>query len=869
VSTSVRERPASHSGPANPGLAARQAVIRWAWRLLRREWRQQLLILALITAAVAVTFVASAVATDTQVPATAGFGTAQDLATFTDSGPQLARQISALRHRFGRVDVIENQAMRVPGTVVTYDLRAQNPHGPFGGPMLSLVSGRYPAKARQVAITRGLASRLRLRTGSTWRVGGRARTVVGIVTNPQNLLDEFALVLPGQVTAPTQTTVLFSAPGVRPSSIGPSVSVPVASNNLINAQSISVTAATLGMLLIALVGVGGFTVLAQRRLRSIGMLGAQGATDALIRLVVRANGVATGVAGSVAGFGVGLVAWLAYRPSVESSANHEIGVFQLPWLVIVVAMVLAVLATYLAAAYPARAVARVPIVTALSGRPAAPRKTRRWSVPAGLVFLAIAFILLGFAGSGIGGTTGPGSQNARLFALVLSFLAITVAVVLLSPALLGVLARLARPAPVAVRLALRDLARYRARSGAALAAISLSLLIAVIICVVAAARFGDVLAYAGPNLAANQLIVYPPSPQAAPGSGKTSGAPPGPNPNGRLIKKRAGPPPEPGAAQLARAAATAHGIAAALGTSDVTTLETTSATLQRAAAGRNWNGSIYVATPQLLRAFGIGQSQVSPAADILTMRPGMSALSKMELLYGTPPCVNTARGCPAGPGGGETAPCLRGYCLNNPVIQEVSALPSGTHAPNTVITERAIRQLKLGGSISTQGWLIQTAQPLTASQIHGAQQTAAAAGMTVETRNSIPSINEIVDVATVVGILLALGILAMSVGLVRSETARDLRTLTATGASGLTRRTITAATAGALALAGAVTGVVCGYLAAFGFFGDNKLDGLSELSSIPVANLLLIVVGMPLAAVVVGWLLAGREPAAIGRQPME
>jgi putative ABC transport system permease protein len=490
-------------------------------------------------------------------------------------------------------------------------------------------------------------------------------------------------------------------------------------------------------------------------------------------------------------------------------------------------------------------------------------------VPAGLVFLAIAFLVLGFAGSGIGGTTGPGSQNARLFALVLSFLAITVAVVLLSPALLGVLARLARPAPVAMRLALRDLARYRARSGAALAAISLSLLIAVIICVVAAARFGDVLEYTGPNLASNQLIVYPPSPQTAAGTGTASGAPPGPNPNGRLIKKRTGQPPEPGAAQLARAAATAHGIAAALGTSDVTTLETTSATLQRAAAGRNWNGSIYVATPQLLRAFGIRQSQVSPAADILTMRPGMSALSKMELLYGTPPCVNTARGCPAGPGGGETAPCLRGYCLNNPVIQEVSALPSGTHAPNTVITEQAIRHLELGGSISTQGWLIQTAQPLTASQIHGAQQTAAAAGMTVETRNSIPSINEIVDVATVVGILLALGILAMSVGLVRSETARDLRTLTATGASGLTRRAVTAATAGALALAGAVTGVVCGYLAAFGFFGNNKLDGLSELSSIPVANLLLIVVGMPLAAVVVGWLLAGREPPAIGRQPME
>jgi putative ABC transport system permease protein len=870
VSISVRERPAAQGPAGSGGLAARRAVIRWAWRLLRREWRQQLLILALIAVAVAVTFVASAVATDTQVPATAGFGTAQDLATFSDSGPQLAAQIAALEHRFGRVDVIENQTLSVPGTVQTYELRAQNPHGSFGGPMLSLVSGHYPATAGQVAVTSGLASQFRLTVGDAWRVGGRAWTVVGIAQNPQNLLDEFALVLPGQVTKPSQTTVLFDAPGVNPASIGPNVSIPMPNTNLINAQTISVTAATLGMLLVALVGVGGFSVLAQRRLRSIGMLGAQGATDSHVRLVVRANGVATGVVGATAGLALGMVAWLAYRPTVESSANHDIGVFQLPWLVIIVSMVLAVLATYLAASRPARAIARVPIVAALAGRPASPRKTRRWALPAGLVFLAIAFLLLGFAGSGIGGSTGNGSQNMRLEALVLGFIAITVAVVLLSPTLLGLLAKLARPAPVAVRLALRDLARYRARSGAALAAISLSLLIAVIVCIVAAARFGDVLDYVGPNLASNQLMVNAPASAGAQFIGPGHQPPSGtgaPSPHSPQAKQKHSPPPS-AAAQLTAATAAAHEIAAVLGTSDIITLETTSANLQRAvAAGRNWNGNIYVATPQLLSAFGIRRTQVSPAADILTMRPGLSTLSNMQLIYGTPPCV-TSGTCPAGPGAGSF-PCQKGYCLRNPVIQEVSALPSGVHGPNTVVTEHAIRQLGLASSVSTQGWLIQTARPLTPSQIHSAEQAAGAAGMTVETRDSIPSINEIIDVATVVGILLALGILAMSVGLVRSETASELRTLAATGASGLTRRTITAATAGALALIGAVTGVFCGYLAAIGFFSDNQLDGLSELSSIPVANLLLILVGMPVVAAVAGWLLAGREPRAIGRQPME
>ena len=45
MSTALRERPAD-AGTASGGMPARRAVIRWAWRLFRREWRQQLLVLA-------------------------------------------------------------------------------------------------------------------------------------------------------------------------------------------------------------------------------------------------------------------------------------------------------------------------------------------------------------------------------------------------------------------------------------------------------------------------------------------------------------------------------------------------------------------------------------------------------------------------------------------------------------------------------------------------------------------------------------------------------------------------------------------------------------------------------------------------------
>ena len=397
MSVTVRERPA-RAVARNGGVPARRAVIRWAWRLLRREWRQQLLILALITVAVAATFVGSAVATNTPPPAGAGFGTATDMAAFPSLSPHVTAEIAALAHRFGRVDVIGNETFSVPGSVTTYSLRAQNPNGAFGQPMLSLTSGHYPSGTGQVALTSGVASELHLRLGGTWRGGGSARRVVGIVTNPQNLLDEFALLAPGQVSAPTLVTVLFDAADASPRSLGPDVvSRASANTNVLNPVTISLAAATLGMLLIALVSVAGFTVLAQRRLRSIGMLCAQGATNANVGLVVSANGFATGVVGAAAGFALGLAAWLAYRPRAEASAHHVMGAFQLPWLVIFVSMALAVVAAYLAAVRPARVIARVPIVAALAGRPPAPRQARRWAGPAGAGLLVVAFFLIGLA----------------------------------------------------------------------------------------------------------------------------------------------------------------------------------------------------------------------------------------------------------------------------------------------------------------------------------------------------------------------------------------------------------------------------------------------------------------------------------------
>jgi putative ABC transport system permease protein len=834
-------------------------MMRWAWRLFRREWRQQLLILLLVIVAVAAVVVGSAVAVNTPQPANFGFGTAQDMATFVNTGkqadlPSATTQIAALQHRFGTVQVIENETFHVPGSTQTYQLRSQDPHGPYGGPMLQLLSGRYPTGSSQVALTPGLASELNLRVGSTWPQGGK--TVVGIVQNPQSLLDEFALVPSGQVADPTQVIALFDAPGVDPGQIGANVYTPAhnGTSNPINPKTIVLALATVGMLLIALVSVGGFTVLAQRRLRSLGMLESMGATDRNVRLVLRANGVIVGAVGALVGLALGLAAWLAYRPHNEQGAHHLISMFALPWTVIVVAMVLAVVATTLAAGHPARAITRVPVVSALAGRPAPPRQIHRSFVP-GVIALVLGFFM--FVASGAAGSNG-------IIWLIPGLIALVAGIILMAPFFLALLARVGRRAPIATRLALRDLSRHRARSGSALSAISVGVLIAVIVCAAAIARYSNVYDYVGPNLASSELAIWSPNGQN------------GNNPN----------PSVPTHQDFESQVASVHSIASVIDAKAVVELDNPapSVGLQNPSnSGRQWDGQIYVATPALLRAYGINPSSISSDVDVLSSRPGLSG-SGVQLTYGggggkgggqlAGPGSSGGGGPGLGggsPGQGNTNTCSPDGCIAHPVVQEEARLPTGTDAPNTVITVSALRRLHLASQSSLDGWMIQANSPITSTQVTNAQALAAPNNLNIESRNDAPTSHEIVNWATVFAIALALGILAMSIGLIRSETASELRTLTATGAGSRTRRTLTAVTAGGLAFLGALLGTAAAYVGLAGWFYSNPQEGgLSDIiDHIPWNNLFLIVIAMPAVAMIVGWVLAGRDPTAISARPME
>ena len=446
------------------------------------------------------------------------------------------------------------------------------------------------------------------------------------------------------------------------------------------------------------------------------------------------------------------------------------------------------------------------------------------------------FIL--FFSGGAGGGQGAG------YLVIAGMLACEVACALLAPFIVDKLSRLAWRAPLASRLALRDLARYRSRSGAALAAVSFAVFIATIAIVIASIRYDDALDYIAPNMAANQLVLY------NPGNDPTQYQPGQFTPAAKLAATRQQA--DATAAQLHAPAPLELDLAVSANVAQpgqpTQNVFGTILSLQH----RNQGGLPWVATPALLKAFGISQGEINPAADVLTARALLPSTGDLALVSGSYLAQSPNTPCPAG------------MCIQNPVIQEISKLPAGTAVPNTVITEGAVKALH--ETIVPIGWLVQAPSALTPAQVNAARQAAVGLGTTIQTKSGQLSLGEISNGATVGGLLLALGVLAMTVGLIRSETVGDLRTLTAAGAGARTRRALTGVTAGVIAFLGAALGVVGGCLAVFVW---SHADLTTTFGNMPWSDIGLLVIGMPLVGGAAAWLLGGRQPSAVSRQPLE
>jgi len=371
--------------------------------------------------------------------------------------------------------------------------------------MLAILSGRYPRAVDELAVTDHVADLLDVAIGDTVELGDHRWTVVGRVENPADLGDRFALVTPSRIDQAERISLLVDADDEQIDTFIRGIPDGVAVGDRGEDTAATAAVLTLGMstvvlLLVSLIAAAGFVVVAQRRLRQLGMLAAIGATEKHVRLVMVANGAAVGIVAAVVGTALGIGTWIGLAPHVEEAIGHRIDPGDLPWWLVAAGMLLAVTTATAAAWWPARTVARIPVVQALSARPPRPHPAHR------SLLLAVVLVVAGFVGLATGIDTSDGSSRPLL--VVVGVLATVLGMLLLSPAAVSLLPVVARRLRLAPRLALRDLGRNQARSGAAVAAISLGIGISVAVDVIASAAEATSLKDAGPgNLADDHLLL--------------------------------------------------------------------------------------------------------------------------------------------------------------------------------------------------------------------------------------------------------------------------------------------------------------------------------------------------------------------------
>lgn len=213
---------------------------------------------------------------------------------------------------------------------------------------------------------------------------------------------------------------------------------------------------------VAFVAGAAFAAGTRRRLREIGLLGANGADVKQIRLTVIGEGLTVGLVGGIAGVATGVLILILGRPIMQRFVPFVMSGVDLYAWDVVGPLLVAVISTVVAAWLPARTASRVPTTTALQGRMPA-RAPRPWVAPLGLGLAAFGGLLLLVA------LTAAGTTATSAVAVIGSLLMVG-GVALLAGPIVALVSRIADQLKSTPRLVLRDSGRHRTRASVAVAA---------------------------------------------------------------------------------------------------------------------------------------------------------------------------------------------------------------------------------------------------------------------------------------------------------------------------------------------------------------------------------------------------------------
>jgi putative ABC transport system permease protein len=345
-----------------------------------------------------------------------------------------------------------------------------------------LVSGRAPQTRNQVAFSGSMLHALGVGIGDQVALGNRSFTVTGTVRNLRGWSDNWATVAPGALPVHSHDVTLVLAKTPKPVSLaelrkvnafgvyGVSAAVLLQpgtplfyqqSSNLTSRYAVGVETVAVGMsiLEVCLLAGAAFAVGARRQRRDLAVLSAAGGGPEDVRRVVLAGGLVLGVVGAVVGLGLAFALSPIVLPHVANAMNRAPGHYDVRPVELAGITLLGIITGLLSAVLPARSAARVDVVEALSGRRGVTQSARH------IPLIGIAMIVLGTA------IAYKATRDFHFNILLAGAVIAQLGFVLCASALVGLVARLGRYVGLAPRLALRDAARHRGRSGPAVAAI--------------------------------------------------------------------------------------------------------------------------------------------------------------------------------------------------------------------------------------------------------------------------------------------------------------------------------------------------------------------------------------------------------------
>ena len=814
-----------------------RVLLRLAIRDARRDRGRSLLVLAMVALPVAglvatITFGDSVTPTEAQ-RAVARLGAAD--ATATPAGPRsdVAAFVASLPPgvtaepvtRFGGTVIIAGVVRAVD--VTDAGLTAES----LSAGRLNLVEGRSAQTSREVAVSRAVAQAAGVGLGDSIDVEPLGtRTITGVVLDPQRLSRNTVVAPPASLAGSAEagqydTSVLLGRPdsgsgrglGFGPLAFAIDGTVAPPDGWLVQTRAqvlrearISpgertalIVVGGLACVEVALVAGAAFAVSVRRRQRELGLLAAAGATARQVRASVLLVGVTVGLVGAVAGVTVGILgAWgLTQTAFIERVLDRQVTGLLVDPLWVVSCAAMGAGAAFAGAWWPSRTVARLPVLTALSGRRPVPKPSRRTAIW-GLVIVALGAAAI---------LPAVGVRNGLTpFVFTGGSILVVLGTGLTSPFLLEQLARVAGRLPTGPRLALRDAARFRTRNGpivtAAMARLAASITVA--------AGLGT----AHANKVANHVPSLPPT---------------------MAFIDRPG--------QVIDAASTN---AAAAMDAEVHRLTLLGGELRGTGELRDHVLTVFVVSPQLAGELGGSEAAEALKRGRLVSLDG-SLSGSWELFGLDSDTGERLPGAPLTTLEAAVPPSARGATYY-PALP--AAIVSADVAGLAKVTPLQVweRRLLIGD------------EPFTEAQVAAAGEAVSAVGdeLLLDVDQGPDALYQRIQwAATLIGALAGLLIVVVAIALAATEARSDLRTLTAVGAGARTRRSVAAGRALLLSGLGGILAVPVGMVPALAVL---SIAQFIVPVVIPWGAIAIVALGVP-AVTTIGAVIAAsmnRDPLA-------